>query len=361
MKLRFVCFLLVLVSVARAEDAVDVTRQDCVDEALCFIQVPGAICADGTKTGFSLMYRKGAKNLFIYLNGGGACWSKDTCEKGTASTLTAEVPYEGPYLGQDPNHLSGWADFNNGANPVGQGYNLARVPYCTADVHMGSQVVNYGTAAAPYVIHHVGYRNLGLILKEIQKRFPDPEQILFMGTSAGGLGITFNLHQLRQVYPKNKVFALNDGGLPFKAPYVGAKNLEHLYVSWGAHQTSPIPPAYLNGDNLATAILDFNQDNFPDIAYGFIAGYKDWTMSLFARLLGSLNFTSAVRSTMIEVADNHFSKAPNYKVFYIEDFWHGFAAKDPAKVVSKGVRLSDWVNAMISESHGWEDVRPDKP
>ncbi len=359
MKLGFVGVLLAFSIVVRAEDSFDSVRQDCPDDNLCTIKVAGAQCADGTQSGFSVLYRKGAKNLFIYLNGGGACWSKETCEKGTAD-LTAAKFYEGPYFKQDPSYLEGWADLNNPANPVHTNYNIARVDYCTGDIFMGDRTMDYGTAAKPYVIHHVGYRNVGLILDEIQKRFPNPDQILFMGSSAGGLGVTFNLHQLRAVYPTNKVFVLNDGGLPFKSPHVGAKNLEELYTNWGAHQTAPVPTRTAP-ENLANALLDYNQSNFPEVAFGYIGSYKDWTMSLFAKLLGAANFATAVRSILIDVADNQYSKASNYKVFYLQDFWHGYAKKDPSKVVSKGTKFSDWLAAMLSESHGWEDVRPDKP
>jgi hypothetical protein len=361
MKLSFVFVLFaVVVGLARAEDAVDLTKQDCATDNVCYIKVPGAECADGSATGFSVMYRRGARKLFLYLDGGGACWSKETCEKGTAAHLTATPYYEGPYFQQDPKNLEGWANFNNASNPVGD-YSLARVPYCTGDIWMGNQTVDYGTPAKPYVVRHVGYRNLSLILKEIQKRFPDPDAIVFMGTSAGGLGVTFNLHQLRNAYPNNKVYVINDGGLPFKTPYVSAKGLGQLYKSWGTNITSPIPPAVLGtGENLATAIIDYNQKTFSDVPYGFVAAYKDWTMSFFARMLGAPNFTSAVRETMLALADGEFTHAPNYKVFYIEDFWHGYAAKDPGKVVSKGVKLSDWVTSMINDANTWDNVRPDQ-
>jgi hypothetical protein len=363
MKLSFVFFLFLAVGLAIADEAVDRSRQDCVDDNLCFIRVKGTQCADGKESGFSIMYRKGAKNLFLYLDGGGACWSKATCEKGTAATLTDEPHYEGPYFKQDPKSLNGWADLNNPGNPIGQGHHFVRVPYCTGDIFMGDKVTDYGTAAKPNVVRHVGYRNLTLVLAEIQKRFPDPDRIFYMGTSAGGLGATYNLHQLRGVYPRTKVFALNDGGLPFKTPFVPEANLEELYTTWGAHQTNPAHSTWARerGENLASAIVAYNQKEFPDVSYGFISSYKDWTMTLFARMLSAGSFTTAVKKIMISLADEEFTKAPNSKVFYLDDYWHGYASKDPNTVVSKGVKLSDWVAAGVADAHGWADVRPDKP
>lgn len=360
MKLSFVCFLMLMVGWAVAEDTADRSRQDCADDNLCFIKVPGTQCADGTQSGFSVMYRKNAKFLFLYLDGGGACWNKETCEKGTAKPLTAVSHYEGAYFNQQG--LSGWEDLKNPAVPISSGYHFVRVPYCTGDIHAGNRVADYGTAGKPYVIRHVGYKNLTLVLAEVAKRFPDPDHILFMGTSAGGLGVTWNLHQLRVTYPKNKIFVLNDGGLAFKAPIVNAKTLEQVYASWGADQTSPAHTFWSRGGtNQATAVIEHNQQTYPDVAYGFISSYKDLVMTMFAKMLLAPVFTTAVKKTMISLADDDLSKVSNYKVFYLDDFWHGYAEKDPATVTSKGVKLSDWVTAMLNGSHGWSDVRPDKP
>ncbi len=359
MKLTFVCFLFLALSLAHADDAVDLTRQDCTAESVCFIQVPGAVCADGTTTGFSVLYRKGAKKLYLYFDGGGACWNKETCEKGTAVHLSEQTPYEGPYSGQDSSSLGGWRDFQNPDNPIADGYNVARLPYCTADIWMGDKVVNYGTIDKPYVIRHVGHRNVEKILREVRKRFPDPDSILLMGTSGGGLGVSYNVHQVRTTYPRTKMFVLNDSGLPFKTPYVSPKSLEELYTNWGVNGTNPISGPV--GMNVAASILEFNQTNYPDVPYGFISGYKDWTMTFFAKMLGSPNFTVAVRQTMQSLADEEFTHASNYKVFYLDDFWHGYISKDPSKVVSKGIRLSDWTKAMLNESNAWVNVRPDKP
>ncbi len=362
MKRRFVVFLFALTATTYADEAIDQSRRDCPDESLCFIEVPGARCSDGTQTGFSLMYRKGAKSLYLFLDGGGACWSKETCEKGTATHLTAETPYQGPYFKQSSAAQLGWFDLNNPNNPISNGFSLARVPYCTADVFMGNQTNDYGTPTNPNVFRHVGYRNLSLILAELGKRFPNPERILFMGTSAGGLGVTYNIHQLRSIYPHTKLFALNDGGIPFKTPHVASKKLELLNTMWGTQYTSPMHSHRGHaGENLASDMVQYNQENFPDVAYGMIMAYKDWTMSLFARLLGAPNFTLAVHDDLIDLADGTFSQSSNYKVFYLQDFWHSYTLKNPATVVSQGVKFNDWVNAMLAESADWTNVRPDKP
>lgn len=329
--------------------------QDCKDDEVCFFDVKGAECADGTATGFAITYRKDAKDLLILLDGGGACWSEGTCDKGTAKQLTAYGKYEGPYNSSSNPLNEGMGEISNPDSPFSKGFNMVRVPYCTGDVFVGNKVQKYGART----IRHVGYENLKLILAEVASRLPDMERVVFYGISAGGVGVTWNVHQVATTYPKADLFVLNDGGTPFRAPYVDAKKMSDVYAAWGAEKNSPVA-SYSTSDSYVKDLVEYHQTTFPTARFGYISSYNDLVMTGFAGLLKAPKLTSAVKNTMIGVADDEFAKSSDYQVFYMNGTEHVFFNNDPTTVVSEGVKLGDWVTDMISGDAGWKSARPDK-
>lgn len=336
-----------------------VLAQDCADDEVCFVDVAGAECADGSATGFAITYRKGAKDLLIYLDGGGACWSQGTCSKGTASHLSAYGKYEGPYSGSGNPMNVGLGDISNAKSPFASGFNMVRVPYCTGDVFIGNKVQNYGTAAVPYKIRHVGYKNLELILAEVQKRIPTAERLVFYGVSAGGLGVSWNVHQVAKSYPTSEVFVINDGGALFRPPQADTKKLKEVYEAWDAESNSPVT-SYSSASTLVADVVSYHQTNYPKVRYGYMSTYNDLVMTGFAGLLKASKIPTAVRNTMIALADGEFAASGEYQVFYKSGTEHVFFKRDPDDVESLGVTVGTWIADMISGSSSWTSVRPDK-
>lgn len=140
--------------------------------------VPGGDCqcADGSEFSFWVKEADPAKVLF-YFQGGGACFSKETCS-------FADGTYKVRADGDDPNTLGeGIFDQANDANPF-LGWSVVYVPYCTGDVHMGNGEHDYGDGL---VIQHRGYVNGLAALDELVARFPSAEQVVVTGESAGGV------------------------------------------------------------------------------------------------------------------------------------------------------------------------------
>ena len=337
--------------------------QDCEYDHVCYKEVQGAICGDGSPTGFSVTYRKNSPNLFIRLKGGGACWDKATCSNGSVKHLSAYPQYEGPYYDQRGTDVSGWLDIRSPHSPIQEGFNIVQVPYCTGDIHTGNKTNNYGTEEEPFIVHHAGYKNTELIFAELKKRFPTPDKVILYGTSAGGLGATWNLHLAKQYYPTSDVYIVNDGGLLFKPPYVSRDKVLDIYEVWGAESTSPIfrDKDYNIGDvdDLYAALVRYNQFRYPDVPYAYVQGYKDLIMTFFCRMLFAPTFTTAVKQTMISIANEEFARVNNYKAFYVDDWWHVFFSKDPSTIESEGVTYSDWAKAMFNQTSSWDNIRPD--
>src|SRR4051794_27686424 len=52
-----------------------------------WVDVDGTFCGDGSPTGFQYICRGSADGpLLVYLDGGGACWSADTCDLSSPDT-----------------------------------------------------------------------------------------------------------------------------------------------------------------------------------------------------------------------------------------------------------------------------------
>ena len=156
--------------------------------------IPGAVCANGTPTGFGVNRRPGARGLLIFLQGGGACWDGATCWGPAASSLYIATGYGRIQFATDVLALGSlFLRREDGANPF-RDFHLVYVPYCTGDIHAGDRVATHEWFG-PRPTHHRGSRNLGLFLPRIAATFPDAERVFLAGDSAGGFGVSLNLHR----------------------------------------------------------------------------------------------------------------------------------------------------------------------
>lgn len=177
-------------------------------------------------TEYSFFYRKGkADKLLVYFDGGGACWDGETCG---SSILPALDPNAAPTFvgkikpGFDPSSFGGIFDLNNSKNPF-QDYSMLFVPYCTGDIHWGSNTAIYknanfaGIPLGDLVIEHRGFDNFLSIREWIKsKRFTrrgnsEVEALAITGSSAGAYGATLAFPYMKQLFPKAKAQLISDG------------------------------------------------------------------------------------------------------------------------------------------------------
>ena len=132
-------------------------------------------CSDapGSTPTYSYYYRKGtADGLVVFFNGGGSCWNDATCSKprlagdraffsGKDDQDAVDV-YKAELLPDDgPSRMSGLLDRTNPQNPV-RDWSMVFVPYCTGDVHSGSNTAHYRfpDTGKPFTIEHRGWDNM---------------------------------------------------------------------------------------------------------------------------------------------------------------------------------------------------------
>lgn len=73
--------------------------------------------------------------------------------------------------------------------PPSSGWTHIFVPYCTRDVHWGSNSVQYQFPdLSPNPINHNGFNNVKSVLEFMYRVIPEPDSVLVTGCSAGSLG-----------------------------------------------------------------------------------------------------------------------------------------------------------------------------
>jgi hypothetical protein len=162
--------------------------------------------------------RGNRNNLVVFFEGGGACWDDATCS--SPIQIQAGAP-QGLYKPQilpidDPRIQDGIFNLTNRANPV-KDWSYVYIPYCTGDLHLGSNTKKYTNAGNPtlpseFQIEHRGFDNFMVVLEWIRANFRDPQKILVAGSSAGAYGATGNFAWIKESYPKAQADAISDSG-----------------------------------------------------------------------------------------------------------------------------------------------------
>lgn len=279
--------------------------------------------APGTDPAFSYFFHKGtADGLVVFFNGGGACWNDATCSKprlaGDRATFSgengedAEGVYKSELLpGDGPSRMTGMFDTANPLNPV-RDWSMLFVPYCTGDVHSGSNTATYHDPATgkPFTIQHRGWDNMQVIMHWMRANVAQPAHLLVSGSSAGAYGAATHYAALRELYPDASGTFLGDSGQGVSTPeFEKARDANWNYqlpasVFGPDAQRTPDPEvvarlaAHFPRDRFAqfTTIQDATQTAFY-AQMGAARSCEAWTkamMSELSRRQGTSNFRSYV-------------------------------------------------------------------
>ncbi|MBT8110594.1 MAG: pectinacetylesterase family protein [Gammaproteobacteria bacterium] len=166
-------------------------------------------CRDGSTTGVGVRLIPDTKAVMIYLQGGGACYDAKSCEQ-NAGTPIAGANFSREKFYEWVEKLGNQGIFNttNPLNPVAR-WNHVYVPYCTGDLHGGSQE-DASIPGVPGKQQFVGYRNVQNVLKMLEPHFRDAEDIALIGASAGGFGVLINYPQVVDAFGGRSIATLID-------------------------------------------------------------------------------------------------------------------------------------------------------
>jgi hypothetical protein len=187
-------------------------------------------CSDGSP--YELWERPAdPTRVVLYLQGGGACFDELTC--GPALSVFARALE----LGDAP-ESTGIFDPDAPENPLAS-HSIVYVPYCTGDVHLGDNVAQYGDVT----IEHNGFANASKGLETLVANYPDLEQLVVVGVSAGSVSAPAFAGLAADSFPDAQIISFGDSSGAY--PDAPELNVE-IGSTWGVFANVPDWPVNEN-------------------------------------------------------------------------------------------------------------------
>jgi hypothetical protein len=297
------------------------------------------MCSDGSEFRYFVRRADPTKVVF-FLEGGGACFSAETCDP-QSQTYKRTVGFEGGF-GSDGDP-SGIFDFSNPMNPFAN-YSFVFVPYCTGDVHIGNTTTDYGNGV---VVQHKGFVNGSTALNAMATLFPDATELVVTGESAGSVPTPLYAGMASDLLPDARITVLADGSGAY--PDIPAINA----VIGGAWGTMNAVPAWPENEGVTVETWSFPGlfikagTHDPDITFARHDYAFDQTQSFFAGLAGipADDLVSLIdqNETQVEAGGvtlwSYITPGDSHTVLHTDNFY---------TETVEGVLLVDWVTALVS-------------
>jgi len=322
------------------------------------IDVPDGICLYGADYSFYVRpNEEPTDNLLIYFQGGGACWDGFTC--GSIGQFASFFDVSPTLMNF---YRQGIFDFENDNNPL-LDYNMVFLPYCTGDVHSGSNEITFDVppeANADFEqidVFFNGYNNAQLVLDWVYDNFPQPEQIVVSGCSAGGYGAITNAPFVMEHYQGTPTALIADASAGvLTSDWQGT-------TTWGSLSVLPeFIPALANVDPDSydtTYHIEQSAIYFPENEFAQYNSYIDGVQVGFyaASQGGELDFETqgvaiaAQWSATLLRNTTALSAYDNYNYYTAGGFEHCVVNNDLFyEYDQSGVVFADWFGDVIAES-----------
>ena len=312
--------------------------------------------ARGTDPAYRFWFHQGlGDGLVVFFDGGGACWDDVTCAIPRLANDARDD--DGFYKAElvtsdDPNRFGGIFDLRDPRKPV-RDWSIVYVPYCTGDVHSGSNTAHYKDpdTGEPYTIQHRGADNFRVILRWMREHVAQPRQILVAGSSAGAYGASTHYVRIRDAYPRGRAMMLGDAGQGVMTQAF----LDQRGRSWHFD----LPRGLLAQDAVIaedTDLVGRLAARYPLDRFGQYTTAQDITQSSFYALMGAENACTAWTDRMTRDLRRRQS-APNFRSYLASGETHSILRSSRFYTEqSGGAPLAAWLAAMLSETgRAWEN------
>ena len=314
------------------------TAATSIDAGWQNLELDGCVCSDGSTL---TMYERVADptKVVLFFEGGGACFSAETCDPDGNPTYT--VNRHG-FSARNLDRFGGLFEFDNPDNPLAS-HSWIYVPYCTGDVHIGSTTHDYGNGV---VIEHRGHANAMAALEHIASAYPDAEQIVVTGQSAGSVPTAQFGGLAADRFPSADIVTFGDSS----GAYPDVDGVSAVLGSvWGTLDAVPDWPE--------TAGIDMSGWSFPEqyIVAGRHApqirfGRFDFAYDEVQAFFGSLAGVGADQLvTVIDATEAQIEAAGVEVATYVAPGTNHVVSGDSAlyEMEVDGIRLVDWLRDLI--------------
>jgi len=316
--------------------------------------IPAMRCADGSSAGVMVNFTAQSRDLLIFFQGGGACWSALTC----AAQQQALAPWEAdPFAtwAADGGPVNGGIfDRTDPVNPL-RAHNFVYIPYCTGDGHIGDKIADYG-------VQHVGYLNAAAAIERIVPTFLDAPQVVVAGFSAGGIGATGNYHAIASAFEAvgvDSLVVINDAGPIMRPGFLTPATAQLLREAWGLEQTVETWCTSCASEGLH-AVYDAQAALHPGVRSSLLCAYDDSVVRLLYGALGSPIELGACEDGLRDLGDWRDQIAPDVDPSLLREFYyfgdrHGATEGIP---LADSPGLAEFLTAQITGAPNWTSVRP---
>ncbi len=310
-------------------------------EAWTWVDFPDSRCGNGEPTGIGINPTTRSTDLFIYMQGGGACWEGLTCFV-VKSAANFETGYTGvTFTSTGAKNLPA---FNRAvANNPFKDASFVFVPYCTGDVHAGDAEQFFSNRTVSFK----GAKNMQAYLKRLTLTFPSVTRVFLTGSSAGAFGAQLNYPRVREAFPQAEVHVLADSG-----QMLSPKGT--LLTDWVAAWNVTVP------DTCVGCLADFTKypawlaTTYPSSRFALLAYSEDNVLRQF------FQYTVAEFNTRTDaLLTEKYDPRANARYYYLLGSDHTmmgaqFIVTSPPPA---SVKLNDFITQWYTGSASWVNVK----
>jgi hypothetical protein len=320
---------------ATTTDVAPVTEAVTVGDWISIAGGDDCMCSDGSE--FELWGRSAdPTKVVLFFQGGGACFSAETCGPDSTSFTRNLTIGEAPDFG-------GIFDDTNPENPLAD-HSIVYVPYCTGDVHVGDRTTEYSDTVT---VDHNGFPNAMKGLETVLADYPDVEQLVVAGASAGSIPTPLFAGLAADSLPDTEIITLGDSSAGY--PDVPALNAG-IGGLWGVLENVPDWPV-----NEGLAPEDWSMPGLyvqagtehPEITFARFDYAYDGVQAGFAALAG---IDAADLAAFIDQTEADIEVAGVPVASYVApgDLHTIVLSNDFYDLEVEGVRLVNWVATLVA-------------
>lgn len=286
------------------------------------------------------------KDLLIYLQGGGACWS-ELCQ--AFETL-------GPPAVPD----SGMLNRNLADNPFAD-WNAVYVPYCDGSLFTGDVDIDDDEDGA-IDRYHRGLIDLSVALDVALETFPEAERIVLAGSSAGSYGVHISDMLVRTMWPGAELIVVADSGVGIGKPGDSAF-IPGLLEEWDSLRLIPDSCPDCVTDHI-TNLPNWQLSVDPNLRFVAISTYADAIIGGVFLGLGPGEYQAALEQELGKLAADHPGR---YTRYLFDSSLHTTIAADSSveglpgitanfdQAYVGGVSVAQWLGQAITDDPAFSD------
>jgi Pectinacetylesterase len=311
-----------------------------------WVDVPGMGCDDGSPTGVAVNPAPGGGgDLFIYFMGGGACWDASTC---FVLNTSVHGPFgQAQWDGTGAPSVAHALDRARATNPFRE-MSYVFVPYCTGDLHAGSNIATYDVLG-PRMFAHVGRRNVEALLPRLRATFAAPARVVIAGSSAGGYGATLNYDLIRSAYPAARAELVDDAGPLLEGDGIPADHRSAWYANW--HLGDVVDPLCADCRADLSRLYPALVAKYPQDRMALLTSLQDQTIRTYFLILLGLDFEQRLRALVTD----RLAPTATFRTFAIPGESHTLLGGVDT-ITSGGFTLEAWLAAMLAGDAAWASV-----